>query len=261
VVVPPDVMPDSAIPCSDAGECGPSLTCCGGVCVDLVHDPRHCGACGHACGTTQFCTGTACSEGTFSHVCDNPNATIVKDPYDIDNAAASQIGGALTMACVPPTKVVMQDQGAAGVLDPAGRPLAGGSTSYLTGGGAFGQRLVDYLDKAALSPLYLTSDGTYFGFRNRITGADVVAALRPTLTESHDYFLVELVVEPTSGTLTIASLGLFAPGTTAAGYWVSTEMIPKRDSYPDRWYVFEWTDSGDKVPNAADTFSLVAHGP
>ena len=256
----PDLMPDSGIPCGDGGECSASLSCCAAFCVDTHKDPRNCGGCGTACGSTRFCTGTACSETVFPNVCDNPNAIVIKDAFDTDNTAAARIGAALMATCMPATAIAEKDQSAPDLLDPAGRPLAGGSTTYLSGGGSFGQRLIDYMDKAALTPMYITGDGTNLTFRNRMTSQDVVSAPTSTLTDGHDYFLVEVAVEPTSGTLVLASMGLLAPGTAAAGFWVSTEMVPKRAMYPDTWYVFEWTDSGDKIPNAAETFRLVAHG-
>jgi len=254
----PDLMPDLGIPCGDGGECQGPLSCCG-FCVDIHKDPRNCGACGTRCSTVQFCTGTACPELSFANVCSNPNVTVVKDPFETDNNAASLIGKALASSCMPPPTVVEKDQASPDVLDGDGRPLAGGSTSYISAGGAFGQHLIDYLDKAGITPLYITGDATNVGFRDR-NGKDAISAPRPTLTDTHDFFLVQLSVEPVSGTLSIAAMGLFAPGTTAAGFWVSTEMVPKRASYPDAWYVFEWTDTGDKLPNAADTFTMVAHG-
>ena len=71
---------DSGPPCPDGG-CGAGLTCCAGSCVDTTKDPLNCGACSKACALTQFCTGTKCSEAVFANVCDNPNATVLKDPY------------------------------------------------------------------------------------------------------------------------------------------------------------------------------------
>jgi hypothetical protein len=259
----PDLTPvprDTAPPCSEGGTCGAGLTCCGGLCVDTKRDPLNCGMCGQACASGQFCTGTACHEAVFANVCDNPSATVVKDPFDIDNTAALAIGGALAGSCVPPTSVSPRDQNDGDVLDPAGRPLGGGSISYLTGGGAFGQHLVAYLEKAALSAIYFTGDGMTAQFHNRRTGEIVVTTPYSALGESHDYFFVQMTVEPMSGTLCVSAAGMFAPGTVAAGFWVPTEMVPKRATYSDSWYVYEWTDSGDKIPNAADTFRLVAHG-
>jgi len=260
VDVMPDLMPDSGIPCGDGGECSASLSCCATFCVDTRKDPHHCGACGTACGASSFCTGTACSPVVFPSVCDNPNALVVKDPHEPDNIAAARIGAALMATCMPATVIAEKDQEAPGVLDPAGRPLGGGSTSYVVGGGPFGQRLLGYLDKAGLTSVYITGDGTNITFRSRMTSQDVVAAPTTTLTAGHDYFLVEVVAEPISGTLVIAAMGMLAPGTSAAGFWVSTEMVPKRAMFPDSWYVFEWTDSGDQVPNAADAFRMIANG-
>jgi hypothetical protein len=256
----PDLAPDLGIPCGDGGECTMGGTCCSSFCVNTGKDPRNCGACGKTCASAEFCTGTSCNGLSFANVCDNPNVIVVKDPFDTDNSAASKIGAALMSGCMPAPMVVEKDQSAEGVLDPAGRPLAGGSVSYVTGGGAFGQHLIDYMDKTALTPVYLFGDADKLGFRVRTTGQDAISAPRAMVNDGHDYFLVEVSVEPIDGSLSIAAMGLLAPGTSAAGYFVPTEMIPKRATYPDTWYVFEWTDSGDKTPDATDTFTMVAHG-
>jgi hypothetical protein len=259
----PDLMPDMGIPCGDGGdggECTMALSCCSSFCVNTGTDPRNCGACGTACSTAQFCTGTACSELSFANVCANPNLIVLTDLYDTDNIAGRNIGAALTSSCMPAPALMEKSQVAEGVLDIVGRPLAGGSTSFVSGGGSFGQQIIQYLDKAGVTPAYVGGDADNVWFRVRMTDQNAVSAPRSTLNDSHDFFLVEVSAEPIGGSLSIAALGMFAPGTAAAGYFVPTEMIPKRASYPDAWYVFEWTDSGDKVPNAADTFTLVAHG-
>jgi hypothetical protein len=43
--------------------CIPAATRCGGACVDLTGDARHCGACGHACGAGRTCLAGGCVEG------------------------------------------------------------------------------------------------------------------------------------------------------------------------------------------------------
>jgi hypothetical protein len=255
-----EVLLDAAVLCTEAGTCAAPWTCCSGICVDTSKDPRNCGACGTACSAVQFCTGTACTEAVFANICGNPNAVVIKDQYPADNDTAAGIGTALMTSCMPPTMVMARDQGEPGVLSGGGRPLAGSGTSYLIGGGTFGQRAVDYLDKTDMTPLYLTGDSMKIELHKRGTGEVVVSAPPSTLNDSHDYFYVQLFVEPLSGTLCVNSIGMFAPGTVAGGFWLSTEIIPKRAMYPDTWYVYEWTDSGDKIPNAADTFRLVAHG-
>jgi len=260
---PPDVreqLADAAISCTEAGTCAAPGTCCNGICVDISKDPRHCGMCGRACTAAQFCTGSACAEAIFANVCGNPNATVVKDIYPADNDAAAAIGAALMMSCTPPTVVVARDQGEAGVLSGGGRPLAGAGTSYLIGGGNFGQHAVDYLDKTDMTPVFLTGNDTNIIFHNRATGEVVASAPSNTLTDGHDFFYVQLFVEPLSGTLCVSAIGMHAQGTVAGGFWLSTEMIPKRAMYTDTWYAYEWTDSGDNKPSATDTFRLVAHG-
>lgn len=260
---PPDVrehLVDAAIPCTEGGACAAPLACCNGICVDTSKDPRHCGACGRTCTDTQFCTGTACTETVFANVCANPSATVIKDPYEADNNAAATIGAALMMSCTPPTMVVARDQGEAGVLSGSGRPLAASGTTYLMGGGSFGQRGVDYLDKTDMTPVYLTFDGVTAKFNSRRTAEVLQATPATALNDGHDYFYLQMFVEPLSGTLCINAIGMLAPGTLAGGFWLATEIIPKRAMYGDTWYVYEWTDSGDKIANAADTFRLIAHG-
>lgn len=41
--------------------CAPPATMCGSACVDVAHDPDHCGACGNICGLGEICNGGLCS--------------------------------------------------------------------------------------------------------------------------------------------------------------------------------------------------------
>jgi hypothetical protein len=47
--------------CNCPMDCGPKA-CCGTRCVDLIKDPRNCGACGYVCSEHQECRGGACKE-------------------------------------------------------------------------------------------------------------------------------------------------------------------------------------------------------
>ena len=81
------------------------------------------------------------------------------------------------------------------------------------------------------------------------------------MTAHHDYFLLELSVEPISGTLCFFGYGMLSQGTIAAGYYFQSTIVPALSTYTDAWYVYEWTDTNnDSVPNAGDTFALTAHG-
>jgi|GEM_PF-4434286 len=44
--------------------CAWNLPSCGGTCVDLAEDARHCGACGNACATGSVCVEGTCKPGT-----------------------------------------------------------------------------------------------------------------------------------------------------------------------------------------------------
>lgn len=254
---------DGAIPCDAASACTGSLSCCSGLCTDLGHDPRNCGACGNACNATQFCTGTQCDNAVFSNVGANAAITVVEDPYPIDIEAGVAIGNALGTLTDGGVVVVPQTQ--PGVLIPEGdagwRPNTGVGTTLVAGGSWFGQLSVAYMDNSGLTPVYLTNDGTTSHIYQRSTGLAVVTVADSALTNSHDYFILELAVEPQSGTLCLFGQGILAAGTVAAGYWGSQMVVPNNATYTSPWYVYEWTDTnGDGTPDQGDTFDLVAQG-
>lgn len=253
------------IPCDvDAADTciGPeTVACCAGFCTDTALDPQNCGACGNACKSQQFCTGTACDNVELANVCDNPRGTIVLDPFPVDNAAGIAVGNAVASACAMPS-FLQSPQGTAGVTDPAtGRPLLGSGNTFINGGGGYGngQRGVAYLDTEGLSPLGVRFVGTAFQVFVRASNANVVSVDQSLLTAHHDFFYVQLAVEPVSGTLCFSTVGILGPGTQAGGYFVSTTLVPNRATYMGSWYVYEWTGGDDAgIPGATDTFTQVA---
>lgn len=261
---PADAPSEAAlVPCDAADACSGSLACCSGFCTSLRHDPRNCGSCGNACTATQFCTGTHCDDVAFSNVTANTSITVVEDPYAVDIEAGVAIGSALATASDGGLAVVPQTK--SGVLIPEGdagwRPNTGGSTTLVAGGSWWGQLSVAYMDNTGLTPVYLTNDGTTSRIYQRATGLALVTVADSMLTSSHDYFILELAVEPRSGTLCLFGEGILGAGTVAAGYWGSHVVVPNHASYTAPWYVYEWTDTnGDTTPDQGDTFSLVAQG-
>ncbi len=249
-------------PCSSTMPCQGGATCCNGTCTNPAHDPANCGKCGNACTAAQFCTGQACMTTGFANLCANPSATVALDPYTPDNTAGAAIGAALTASCSPPTKVSQSEQDGLDVTDPAsGRPMTGPGDTFIAGGGSYGQKGVAYMQSAGLTTLSLDGDGTNLWFSNRTTSAKLAQTALTDLTAHHDFFSVEVAVEPTSGTLFLAAIGMMAPGTAAAAYWSSTTLVPKRATFTDAWYIYEWLDSNnDSMPDAADAFTLVAEG-
>jgi len=59
--VPLDML-DGWVGCVTDMDCMSGLNCCGGRCVNLLHDPAHCSACGSACPpSTPFCDTGSCT--------------------------------------------------------------------------------------------------------------------------------------------------------------------------------------------------------
>jgi hypothetical protein len=255
---------DASDQCGDAGE-----QCCFGACSNVATDPHNCGACGNTCVTNQFCTGTACVGAVFSNLCANASGTVVLDEYVADQDAGSLMGAALAASCTPAVVVTAVSQDAGVANDPVtGRPIAGPGDTLVIAGGSYGQITMGYLDGAGLTRLNLAGDGANaLAFFLRATNVAVVSAPISTLTASHDYFALELTVEPISGTLSYTGFGMYAPGTAAAAYYFSNVVMPNLAGYTNAWYVYEWTDSGDVdggaalSPDSTDTFTLVMGGP
>ena len=262
-------------PCDATHKCSGTLHCCESFCTDTARDPRNCGACGVACTASQFCTGTKCDNAIFTNLCANPKATIDLDQYPSDNAAGVALGAALTTSCSPAVAVGQASQLSA-ILGDAGQPSTGVGDTLVVGGGGFGQIAVQYLDSSGLSPIFLKTDGVMAQYVVRATGAPAFAAVMVSdLTAHHDYFFVELAVEPQSGTLCFVGAGIEAPGTAAAGYYASAQLLPNRAADMHSWEAVEWTDApgtggpaadggadlGDGIPNAGDTFRVVASSP
>jgi hypothetical protein len=263
-------------PCDSTHKCSGGLSCCAKLCTDTAHDPRNCGACGVACTASQFCTGTKCDNAIFSNLCANPKATVDLGQFPPDNAAGVALGAALATSCSPAVSIGQASQ-MSGILGDAGQPSTGVGDTLIVGGGSFGQIAVQYLDQAGLSPIYLKTDGTTAQYVLRATGAPIFASpvMVSDLTAHHDYFFIELAVEPQSGTLCFVGAGILAPGTAAAGYYGSAQLIPNRAADMHSWEAVEWTDApgdggtageggvdlGDGIPNAGDTFRVVASGP
>jgi hypothetical protein len=228
----------------------------------------HCGngathAGSNASTPEQFCNGTACNDAVLKNLCSNPRATVVRDEYSGDNDAGVRLAAAIAMGCSPTTSVRVVDQGGGVAEDPAtGRPLTGPGDTLVAGGGLFGQKGVAYMEAQGLTPLAVGSSGlNNIQIRNTRTNAILVSVSNTVLTAHHDYAVLEVSVEPTSGSLCFFGYGLGLPGTAAAAFYYQNNVVPNRAMYPDAWYLYEWTDTdNNSTASAADSFSLLGSG-
>jgi hypothetical protein len=251
---------DAGIPCSASIPCPGALTCCSQTCADVSRDPHDCGQCGQACSATQFCTGTACSTVSFQHLCADLDMTVLQDSSG-DQDAGLEIGAALGAACSITVPVdEMAGAAAAGLVDlSTGAPTAGGGHLLAFAGGPDVQSVVKYLE-AGVSPVYFTSssNGSQMSFVAR-SGGTLATATAAELTTSHDYFMVELVADPGSGTLSCICYGFTGAGTRAGAWYLANEVLPKASTTAASWMIIEWTGQGGAtVPSMGDAFQVVA---
>jgi hypothetical protein len=160
------------------------------------------------------------------------------------------------------------------VLDPvSGQPKTGIGNLCLIGGGPYGQPAVAYIDRKLQSNVVLGGDTTDAGvFEVFFTDRTVPSAPKKIAVEApysstnttHDYFLLELTVDPASGSLCMAAVGMTYAGTLAAAYYAATHLI-ENGAYAANtksWLLYEWTDEDDGgVPDDNDTYTLVASSP
>jgi hypothetical protein len=243
------------------GVCPGTMTCCGGWCTDLGKDPRNCGACGNACTGSQFCTGTACDNAILSNVCANSKATVALDRFPTDNEAGVSMGAALMMGCMPAVSVTSAAIDSGVAQNPVtGQPLTGPGDTLIAGGGYFGQTGVSYMENHGLSLVGGTLNGNSY-LKDPKTNTTIFNVPSASLTASHDYVVIDLAVEPASGSLCLFGYGFTGQGTEAAAYYFQTNIIGNRAMFPDAWYVYEWTDTDHSGgPSPGDTFTQTAHG-
>jgi hypothetical protein len=184
-----------------------------------------------------------------------------------DDALAPVLAAALTSGCSSPPAMVTESETASPAVNPmTAQPVAGAGDIIVELGGPYTSNIAKYVESHGLARIYdTTPDGIVVGFYSHSAdgGADPEVAVVPiaTLTSTHDFFKIEMVVDPVSGTRIFQVYGIFAPGTAAAVWFFENRMLPNVGSYPLRYYVYEWThgDAGTN-PGPSDTFTLVASG-
>ncbi|HMI87133.1 MAG TPA: hypothetical protein VK550_23720 [Polyangiaceae bacterium] len=258
-----------APPCGDAGvACTGSFVCCNEHCIDTTFDPKHCGACNATCPATQFCANSSsppiCSSNVLANICKSKNATFLLDGLQADQEASGVVRQAIAARCTPsPMSMSVSQSVSAAINTTTGQPVGGGGELLVAVGGDSGQRLVGYLEKSGTSPVYNEYDGlNTLWFKRRDANNTIVATVtRSTLTSAHDYFLVELVFDPISGTRSLVLYGMDSPGTQAGAYYFANTILPSIATYTHSWYLYEWMGVGaDGGAGPADMFTLLGSG-
>jgi hypothetical protein len=147
-----------------------------------------------------------------------------------------------------------------GVLTDAGKPIVGVGNTVVTAGGSYRQTAVAYM-QAAITPVYDTAAGSTLYILDRADSGVVVQVQNAAITAQDDYYVLQMAAEPTTGTLCLIAYGFGSGGTAAAAWYLSNTVLANTSAYTDRWYVYHWIDAnGNSIPDAPDTFALVASG-
>jgi len=241
--------------------------------VDWSRDIANCQACGASCSSSQFCGISGCNGVPIAHLCDQAKTTALLDGLASDDAANTVVQNAILANCAPPPTAASAPKGSGGPTNATtGQPVVGGNHLLTVAGGAFVQPTVAYLDAKSASPVYLVVTQTAWEYHLRGGGADagteggtsdsLLTSLAFTAgSPSHDIFLIELVRDPASGTLTLVMFGQQAETTAAAAWYFANVMMVNLGSYDKAWYVYEWTGTPDAGPSVSDGFVLKASGP
>lgn len=253
-------------PCETEGEeCGEGRTCCGGRCIDPSRDIANCGACAvtapeAACDAGEFCSGTACASAVIANVCSNARVAVIRGSLPPDDPSGDLLGQAFA-ACPTPPVVRTVSQSEPILINPTtGQPVIGPGELVAVAGGPAGQAIARYLeDNRIASVRHLLVEQNFEIHRS---SDDAVLASMPAVdsTETHDFALVEVVRDTASGTLVLIVSGFHRSGTAAGAWYFANQMMPSLESFPERYYLYRWTDAGDPGPDSPDEFELLSSG-
>ncbi|MEO6603853.1 MAG: hypothetical protein ABIQ16_28475 [Polyangiaceae bacterium] len=259
--------------------CSTGHTCCSQHCIDADTDSEHCGACGAACAKGQFCGPGACSDageagaggasGTcvschdtvLANVCSVPQIAVVLDGQDGNETTGRALAAALVAHCEPAPLVREVKQTVPDALNPAsGRPVSGAHELLVSAGGSYFARLLVYLDSQRVSPIYSYDDGeSTIGFREASNDHTVVSRQKDEPNEDHDFFVIQIARDATTGSLVLNAQGFWVSGTIAATYFFSHGMLPTLETFDKAWYVYEWKDkNGDHAPDLNEITAVAA---
>jgi hypothetical protein len=263
------------------------LTCCSLHCSDMATDSQHCGACGNACGAGQFCGNSDCPNGgeggaggaggagpgdcvachdtTLANICAIAKIIVIldtsKNASDGNRVTGRAIGAALADHCQPTPQLSEAEQDSVEALNfTTGRPVSGGGELLVVAGGPFYQVVQGYLEESGAAPLYWYVGNDFSAYRKSADDETVASLPLSADHDSHDFFIVQFMRDPASGSLVLNAQGLWLSGTVAAAYQVEHGVLPNLASFDDSWYAYEWTDANGDLAPSLDEIDLVDSG-
>jgi hypothetical protein len=214
----------------------------------------------------QYCGTTGCAENTVASVCDTTSVTILMDGLSVDDVLSGAIENSLMTRCpVPPSTLKVSQDVSTAINVTTGRPLSTGRDLIVELGGPFGQRVMRYLEDSGKTNVYVASQEQQFLFKGRSAdgGPDPVYVQVDSgkLTDAHDFFAMEMVTDPVTGSRVFGLRGFFAPGTGAAVWFFHQRVLPALATFTGTYYVYEWTDTdGNGMPSDGDAFDRLESG-
>jgi hypothetical protein len=185
----------------------------------------------------------------------------------IDDELAPVLSAALASVCPSPPVMATEPESASIAVNPTtAQPVAGPGDIIVAVGGPYTSNVAHYVESHGLTHIYdTTPDGVVVGFYAHSVdgGADPEVLVAPisSLNSGRDFFKIEMVVDPISGTRIFQVYGIYAPGTIAAAWFFEHRVLTNLSAYPLRYYVYEWSrGDGGTSPGPSDTFRLVASG-
>jgi hypothetical protein len=113
--------------------------------------------------------------------------------------------------------------------------------------------------------MYAEIDGDFFNFRRAGDNALIAQIESSTLdTGNEDIFVVQVVID-SDGRYVLIMYGMTWRGTWASAKYYKNILEPSIGTFSLQYYIVRWRDStfGDsnnQIPDAGDTYSLLAQG-
>ena len=211
--------------------------------------------CQAGCGRLGFDSADAAL--SFAQLCDFESHVIIENGIAIDDDAGLRLSEAVKVGCESTItrRMVSQDDASAVDAD-TGRPLVLPNELIVLGGGDGPHHVVRYLLEMD-TPL-VWSGSAPVTIIERATNR--VIARGPT-NSSNDYILLQVVMEPISGTIAFSGQGLTGNGTSASALYFEQVISPRIADENTSWIVVQWTDSDGTIgASENDTYTVIESG-